>query len=341
MNFDLNGPGKKGQLFGVPSSPDNASIELISAPWDVTASYNDGTSKGPQAILDASSQIDLFVSDIPDAWKLVVNLNTSLCDGLSKENSIYRKLAAEHIQLLEAGEVGSSNTAAINSACERMVEQVRAMADLELQKGKIVGCVGGDHSTPFGLLKALNTHSSGFGILQIDAHCDLRDSYEGFEYSHASIMFNALNLDKVESLVQVGIRDYCEEEDNRINDDQRIYSFFDSHLKSQLFEGKTWVSICDEIISHLPKNVYLSFDIDGLTSEFCPNTGTPVPGGLTFSEAIYLIKRLVVAGKKIIGFDLSEVAPGNQNDWDANVGARILYYITRYVGVSHGLLNFK
>ena len=106
------------------------------------------------------------------------------------------------------------------------------------------------------------------------------------------------------------------------------------------FGGRTWSDICEEIISNLPQKVHISFDIDALTPENCPNTGTPVPGGLTFAQADYLIYKLCKSGKQIIGFDLCEVAPGAEGEWDANVGARILYKLLVYTAQNRKNLIF-
>ena len=100
------------------------------------------------------------------------------------------------------------------------------------------------------------------------------------------------------------------------------------------FLGQTWKSQCDEIIGRLPQHVYISFDIDGLHPSLCPNTGTPVPGGLQLEEVNFLFKQLVMSGRKIIGFDLVEVSPGG-GDWDANVGARVLYSLFGYSWASN------
>ncbi|MDQ3535696.1 MAG: arginase family protein, partial [Bacteroidota bacterium] len=180
-----------------------------------------------------------------------------------------------------------------------------------------------------------------FGILQIDAHADLRIAYEDFEFSHASIMYNALKNSNVSKLVQVGIRDISGSEAKMINDSQgRIITYYDIHLKVRKFEGKRWKSTCKDIIKNLPDKVYISFDIDGLDPKHCPHTGTPVPGGFEMEEIMYLLKMLVSQGKEIIGFDLCEVAPG-EDEWDGNVGARILYRLGNLMGVSQGKLSFN
>jgi len=177
----------------------------------------------------------------------------------------------------------------------------------------------------------LAEHLGYFGILQIDAHADLRESYEGFEFSHASIMFNGLKIKEVTKLIQVGIRDYCESEFEIIkNSKGRVKTFFDRDIKHAQFEGETWANICTQIVNELPENIYLSFDIDGLDPKLCPNTGTPVSGGFETEEILYLIEKIMKSGKKIIAFDINEISPG-ADEWDANVGARMLYRIANMV----------
>jgi agmatinase len=215
----------------------------------------------------------------------------------------------------------------INKAHLALKDHLKERATKLLNQGKIVAVLGGEHSTPLGLLQALNEKYTDFGILQIDAHADLRDAYEGFEQSHASIMFNALkNCKNLTKLVQVGIRDVAQSEVDLINNSNgRISTYFDWNLKEGQFNGETWSQQVDKIISDLPDSVYISFDIDGLSPELCPNTGTPVVGGFKLEEINYLFFKLVESGKKIVGFDLNEVAPGKDGDWDANVGSRALW----------------
>jgi agmatinase len=186
--------------------------------------------------------------------------------------------------------------------------------------------LGGDHSTPLGYYKAIAEKFGNFGILQIDAHCDLRVSYEDFKYSHASIMYNALTeIPELERLVQVGIRDYSEGELEYIeNSNNRVVTYFDRDIKERQYEGETWKKIVDEIVDQLPQQVYISFDIDGLDPKLCPNTGTPVQGGFEAEQIFYLFRKVLESGRKLIGFDLNEVGVG-ENSGDANVGARVLF----------------
>jgi agmatinase len=187
--------------------------------------------------------------------------------------------------------------------------------------------VASEHSTPLGLIEAIDESFADFGILQIDAHADLRNAYENFEQSHASIMFNVTkNCNNLSKLVQIGIRDIAQSEIDLIESSNgRIKTFFDWDLKEKAFNGVNWSTQVDEIISELPQNVYISFDIDGLIPSLCPNTGTPVAGGFQLEEITFLLFKLVESGRKIIGFDLNEVSPGESGEWDANVGARALW----------------
>jgi agmatinase len=150
-------------------------------------------------------------------------------------------------------------------------------------------------------------------------------------------MFNVLQHSGVGHLIQVGIRDVCEAEMHIVGKDNRINQFSDQYLSEQTFKGITWMELCDEIVGKLSDKVYVSFDIDGLEPQYCPNTGTPVPGGLNYNQVMYLIKRIVESKRVLVGADVSEVAPGN-GEWDAIVGARILYRLSNLIGCSQGWL---
>jgi len=342
-NFDPNGIGlSNGNLFGLPFHETQANVVLIPVPWEVTVSSAAGTGHGPQSILEASLQVDLHDPFVPNAWRMGLHM-LPISKRIAKLSRETRPEAEEYIHWLAEGspEKGEKKMAArrdlVNEACMEMNGWVLHQTRKLLEDGKFVGLVGGDHSTPMGLLQALGEVHPRFGILQIDAHCDLRQAYEGFDFSHASIMYNACKLPATERLVQVGIRDYSEGELNLINANPgMIRTFFDRDLKQALFEGRSWRSQVNEIIRALPEKVYISFDIDGLSPDHCPNTGTPVPGGLAYEQALYLLER-VSEERQIIGFDLVEVA-GNENNsatWDANVGSRLLYRLANLSWQSH------
>ena len=329
MVFNRNALGlDNGNLYGLPSKFKDAEVIVFPVPWDVTVSYGDGTSQAPDLIREESLQVDLFDLEYGNFWeKGIFYLKSS--PVLLEKCTKFRQFAVEAIKLQEKGRTITdsftlkNNTEQINQACEEMVDWVYKECNKVLSEDKKLVLLGGDHSTPLGYLKALGDQYKDFGILQIDAHCDLREAYEGFTFSHASIMYNALKLESVKSLTQVGIRDFCEEEkDFAKKSKKKVNIFFDRDISYQMMEGKTWKTICDEIVKTLPENIYISFDIDGLQQKYCPNTGTPVAGGLEVDQVFYLFYQVKKAGKNIIGMDLNEVG----NDvWDANVGARVLY----------------
>jgi agmatinase len=326
-------------IFGLPFYPADASLVIIPVPWEVTVSYSAGTAKGPEAVYDASYQVDLYDPFVKDAWKLGVAM-MSVDSEIKQTSKRLRKKAEKYIDMYSLGKTATKNAQMkaikkeIDNACIDLNNHVKKTALKQLNKNKIVALLGGDHSTPLGLMQALAEKNDSFAILQIDAHADLRDAYEGFEFSHASIMFNALKIPQVSQLVQVGIRDYCEDERNLSDNDSRITTFYDSDIKHQQYEGKSWKEICNDVIATLPSKIYLSVDIDGLDPKLCPNTGTPVPGGFEFEQVVYLVQKLVESKKQIIGFDINEVSPG-EDEWDANVGARLLYKISNMCLISN------
>lgn len=336
-NFDPNNLGdKNANIFGLPFTTDEAEVVIIPVPWEVTVSYSAGTAKGPQAVFDASFQVDLFDPNIKDAWKIGLAMDKIPADIENKSNGL-RKRAEKYIGMLEDGKSVKKNSvmkkiqAEVNAGSKELNAWVKERVLYFMNKNKVVALLGGDHSTPFGMMQALAEKHKSFGILQIDAHADLRDAYEGFEFSHASIMFNALKIKQVSKLVQVGIRDYCEAEYDLVkNSKGRIVSFYDRDIKHAQYEGRSWEKICDKIIKELPDKIYLSFDIDGLDPKLCPNTGTPVAGGFEAEQILYLVQKIVESKKTIIAFDINEITPGD-DEWDANVGARMLYRIANMV----------
>ncbi len=336
-SFDVNGPGNPNNLFGLPFTPETAKLVIIPVPWEATVSYRTGTSLGPEAVLKASRQLDFFHREIPDAWKLGVAMLPVPLSIKEESNRLRTLVEYYHAVASVDAEQSAVITDKINEASESLNIYVKKTVDQHLAEGKMVGMLGGDHSTPLGFFRALKEKHASFGILQIDAHADLRKSYEGFTYSHGSIMYNAMRIPAVTRLVQVGIRDFCEEEFQQMQrGNGRVRTFFDDDIKASLASGKkTWDVLCREMVRELPDKVFISFDIDGLDPKLCPHTGTPVPGGLDFNQALTLIKTVAASGRTIIGFDLNEVAPGNEGDWDANVGARILWNLCLWMGVSN------
>lgn len=334
-NFDPNGPAQTGHanIYGLPSTEENSDLVIIPVPWDVTTSYRPGTAEGPELVFEASMQVDLYDADYPNAWKKGFYMAPVSVEMAEKSRNL-RTQAEAVITALEEGldPADDPQLAAelhtVNMGSAELNHWVYKQTGSMLDKGKKVALLGGDHSTPYGFVKALADRYLDFAVLQIDAHADLREAYEGFEHSHASIMYNIITDLPNVNLVQFGIRDYCDEEVDFIKaHPNRIHTFFDRDIKRAGYEGKTWSQICDDLISNLPQRIYISFDIDGLDPKLCPNTGTPVPGGFEMEQIFYLFSKLFASGKQLIGFDLNEVsgAESGEETIDAIVGARLLY----------------
>lgn len=330
--FDPNSVGNpNNNIFGLPFAEEDARLVIVPVPWEVTVSYRAGTARGPEHIFKASLQVDLFDPEYRDAWKQGFYMRD--CDKKVLMKSDYLRREAElYINYISEGEDVNDNkfmcktVKEVNAGALFLNNWVYEQTKDLLDAGKLVALLGGDHSTPLGFFKAIAEKHGDFGILQIDAHCDLRVAYEDFKYSHASIMYNALTeIPQLQKLVQVGIRDYCEEEFDYIqNSNGRVVTFFDKDIKEALYEGITWQTIVDRMIQDLPQKVYISFDIDGLDPKLCPNTGTPVQGGFETEQIFYLFKKLMQSGRQLVGFDLNEVGV-SQDEWDENVGARCLF----------------
>ena len=326
-DFDPNGPAIYDGVFGLPCTLEESELVIVPVPWQVTVSYGEGTADAPMRIKEASKQVDLYHPLNPGAWqKGIFMLDVS--DELRLKSEYWRSKVTKYLSLPIINEADQNFLSSVNDACSEMVDWVEAETLRLLEKNKKVILLGGDHSTPLGYLRALANVYESFGILQIDAHMDLRKAYEGFEYSHASIAYNFLKIPQISKVTQLGIRDYCDEElEFSHKSGDRCHVFYSFDVKRRLYRGETWDSICDEIIRTLPENVYITFDIDGLDPKLCPATGTPVPGGLEYEEIQYLFFKLKESNRKIIGADLNEVGGNSDNEWDANVGARVLYLL--------------
>lgn len=327
FNPNENGLAHHG-IFGLPFETEESKIVLVPVPWEATVSYETGTAEGPKAILDASQQIDLYDPINPNGWHEGIAMADIPSNIFYKSKQVKEK-TEKYLEKYGEKQVDKKLQDEINADCLDIKNYVKETTEKLLNDDKVVGVVGGEHSVILGFLETLADKYKDFGILQIDAHADLRKAYQGLEYSHASTFYNALKIKNIKKLVQIGIRDISPVEGELIKKESAIWrnkisTFTDYEIKKAIFSGLTWAKKCDEIVKKLPKNVYISFDIDGLLPYLCPNTGTPVPGGFTIDELVFLFEKIITSGKKIIGFDLCEVAPG-KDQWDGNVGARVLY----------------
>lgn len=335
---------KTTKSFGRESSFDSADLILIPAPWEVTASYGKGTGLGPEWIRKASSQLDFFHPDFGCAYNDKIHFQASdpLIESLNKKAVAWAKVIQDKEEA--GGEIRPKDKVLIekvNEASRKLISLLEEKALAVLHQGKIPALVGGEHSVSEALISVMGkTYKGDYGILHIDAHADLRESYQGFHHSHASVMNNVLNLSlPPKKLVQVGLRDLCEAEHQKIKEDQRISAYFDSSLSSRLFSGENWASICQQIIGDLPSYIYVSLDVDGLSWPYAPGTGTPVPGGLSFNQLLYLFSEIRKQKKQVIAFDVVETAGADNflafSEWNGNVSARLIYYLAGLALSSH------
>ena len=320
-NFDPDQAATEASgIFNLTCSEEEAQVIVVPVPWEATTSYGNGASKGPKAVYEASKQQDLCqLGGLEGLWRQGIYMRP-IDSGVETLNAVTKPLAQKVIK----GEGLAEDLEAVNEASAFVNAFVAEQTASIYKAGKLPVILGGDHSVPYGAFVATGEHHGNFGILHIDAHADLREAFMGFKYSHASIMNNALSVRNLIKLVQVGIRDFGYAEVELSQNDPRIATYFDEDVKRDLLLGRSWRAVVDQVVYNLPKKVWLSFDIDGLDPSLCPNTGTPVPGGLSFEQAAYLIERVVASRRVIVGCDLNEVAPG-EDEWDANVGMRMLY----------------
>ncbi len=347
MTLDPNAPALLNSgVYGLDTSVEDAAAVIVPVPFAATVSYRGGAALGPAAILRASRQVDLFDADVGSVYAAGI----AMLEDPRHIHALHasaRAAAEKHIDALTAGSGGldPEHIAIVDRAGAEVNLLVQATVSGLLHRGKLPVVVGGDHSAPYGAIAACAAAEGDapFGILHVDAHCDLRDAYEGFRWSHASIMKNVLDTIPNARLVQVGIRDFSDGELDVVKSQPgRVATYFDAQLRRPRMEGR-FPQVADAIAQTLPERVYVSFDVDGLDPAYCPNTGTPVPGGLSFDEAIVLLEAVVKAGKQIVGMDLNEVSPGetltDDDTWDAIVGARLLYKMIGFALISRGRIK--
>ena len=336
MTFDPDAAGGPDSgVYGLPFTPEQSHVVIIPVPFEATTSYGGGAAEGPAAVLAASRQVDLFDRETGTPYDRGIAM-LPISDEIRAWNDKAKSIAAP---IVASGGVQSAAderaAATVDAFGDQVNDWVRGTAGGLLDQNKFVATLGGDHSVPFGTIHAHDDRFTGLGILHLDAHADLRDRYEGFHWSHASIFNNVMNeIPKVGRLVQVGVRDMGHAEFEMIERSEgRIVTWFDPDIAEERDRGVPFARIADRIVDGLPHDVYLSWDIDGLDPTLCPHTGTPVPGGLSWNEAMSLLRATVRSGRRIVGLDLCEVSPG-ETEWDANVGARLLYKMIGFAMMS-------
>ena len=266
-----------------PSTPDKARFHIIPVPYEQSVSYGHGTAHGPQAILEASQQLEAF-------------------DGLSVP-----------------GELGLHTQSPVDcqGSAEAVLERIEAATAKALDHKALPVLLGGEHTVSLGALRALKARHGRFGVVQFDAHADLRASYEGSPYSHASVMHRAVrDLDL--PLVQMAVRDFCREE----ADVRREFNVVSHDAATLARDGLP----TQPLPLDFPELIYVTFDVDGLDAAVMPATGTPVPGGLGWYDALTLVERSVT-GRKVIGFDVVELAPIEALHFADYTAARLVYHM--------------
>ena len=287
-------------LFDLPVCPESTgALPIIGVPWEKTTSYRTGTGKAPEHIAAATTQVDLHHA----------LYGTQIADT----GVVYHPLPIEPAWK-------SEDLDAHLYDCVRRIYRTH----------HTIGLIGGEHSLTAAVVRALATHHPQLGILHIDSHFDLRPNYQNSIYSHASVMYRCLPYSS--AITAVGIRDYSSEEAT-IAADNRITTWSDWAITQQLAQGQSWHAITQAIIASCPDVIYLTLDIDGLTPACCPDTGTPVPGGLSYRDLQYLLYQLYLSKKRVIGFDLVEVA-GEAHSTGIITAAHLLYTLCGLIGAS-------
>ena len=278
------------------SNPEKSDIFILSAPLEKTVSYGQGTAGGPKAIIDASHYVEFFDEET----------ERELC--------------------FEKGICTLAPLKLDNMSVEKGIEKIYMSSMQILENEKFLVTLGGEHSLSLAPFRAHNDKYDNLSILQIDAHSDLRDSYEDSKYSHASVMARIAEL--TDNIVQVGIRAQCREEYEFIQE-KGISTYYARSIRNGDY-GVNWEG---RVIDNLTENVYITFDIDGLDPSVVPATGTPEPGGLFWDETLGLLKR-VGRERNIVGFDIVELAPSKYHSASNFIAAKLLYKMLNFAFIN-------
>ncbi len=309
-----------GNFLGLPLV-DDPRVVFEAVPFAPTVSYGTGTEDGPANVLAASLQLDVCVHGLERPWEHGFRWN-SRWEHFRARHDELRPIVEEHIAALEDGMSSTADLMQVERAGGELRDEVNQIMSEHLAQGTFPVLVGGSHATALGAYEAVGA----CGVLQIDAHMDLRRAYEGFRYSHASVMYNALEQNKLLELVQVGIRDYCPAEVELARSSGRVTTFFAVDMQRSHLAGTAFAKTCDAIVATLPQRVWISLDVDGLEPSLCANTGTPVPGGLSYAETRFLCEAVINSGRKVVGMDIVEVAPAPY-EFEGAVAARLAYEV--------------
>tara|TARA_A100001015_G_scaffold320996_1_gene449540 strand:- start:2320 stop:3255 length:936 start_codon:yes stop_codon:yes gene_type:complete len=305
----------------------NSLVSIYSVPWDLTTTFRSGTANAPDMIHSVIHQLDDYhpfhSSPIEFSFHPVhPQILKSQQSLFSKSRYIMPKLNKNE----SLSDKESLDLNQINHAHERLHELVFEDTYRLINSNAPLILCGGEHGVGLGYLNALAKIHSSFSILHIDAHMDCRVQYFGFDFSHASTISHYSQIDSVSSISQVGIRDYSfEEMEFQKHSNVTFHHFLDYDIHQKMFQGKLWHDICLDISSTLTEHVFISLDVDGLMPYLAHNTGTPVPGGITYNQLTYLLHK-IHQQKNIIGAELVEVNSINHSV-DHIFGSRLLHLL--------------
>ncbi|MGA0242346.1 MAG: arginase family protein [Candidatus Marinamargulisbacteria bacterium] len=298
---------------------------VYSVPWDVTTTFGVGTASAPLAIQAVYHQLDdshPFQSAAPVIEFCSVN------PTILQFQDIWAPVSRPIIAALNRGDTLTPDQdlqrQGINQASIQLQETVFLDTLLRIRRAEPLLLCGGEHGVGVGYVQALSSVYPSISVLHIDAHLDARPNYFGYTHSHASVMTHYADTPSVKHITSVGIRDYDPSEplfmhEHSVGSD----IFYDYEMHHQLFSGDSWASIVHDILDTLKHPVFISLDVDGLMPSLCPNTGTPVPGGLNYNQLVYLFEQLS-RQKSVIGAELVEVNSPSGTVYDATVGARLI-----------------
>ena len=273
---------------GIPpsySSYETAPIIILPVPFDATSTWIKGADRGPDAILEASANMELY--------------------DIETDSEVYLR------------GIHTAEQVTVRSSPEELAQKVREKVIKFLDDGKFVVTLGGEHSVSIGVVQAFAEKMPGMSVLQVDAHTDLRQEYEGSRFNHACVMARVQELCPI---VQVGIRSMDVVEKPYVSADRIFYA------KDIVGRDRKWI---DGVLDKLTDQVYVTIDLDGFDPSILPATGTPEPGGLGYYEVLDLM-RILIKKKKLIGFDVVELCPIDGNKASDFLASKLIYQLLSY-----------
>ena len=257
-----------------------AEIAILPVPYDGTSTWIKGADKGPEALLDASYNLEFY--------------------DIETQTEVFERGIATLDPVVEA-----SSPEAMSREVERRMEHI-------LDDGKFPVLIGGEHSVSIGAFRAMARRYPNISFLQLDAHSDMRDEYEGSSHNHACVMARAKEL--TSNITQVGIRSSAREEQHNIDPKRTFYAH-------QIANDAMWM---ERVSAQLSDEVYITIDLDVLDPAYLPSTGTPEPGGLSYREVLNLLRR-VIREHKVVGLDVVELCPNPHAKASEFLAAKLVY----------------